>query len=325
MRDRTAFISGSTGFVGTATVRAFAKAGVRVRAGTRASHKDARRIPYAADIVSHADLEHEAGWPKIVNGCDVVIHIAGPAHLNLGPAEIVSAQRAIIDGTKKLAAGAAKAGVKRFVYLSSAHVFGSQSALRCPFREIDETHPQSHYAVAKQQAEKEVICTSAASGMDYVIMRPPMVYGPRAPGNFSRLLRLVDKSWPLPLAGAHALRSFIGIDNLASALLVAAEHPAASNGLFNISDGEDCSTAQMIQLIAQAKSRRPCLFWAPQSFLLFGAHLAGRRADFDKIFQPFQIDISHFKSVTGWRPPLSLNEGIYDAVKSGPGSQPVDA
>ena len=325
MRDLTAFISGSTGFVGIATVRAFAKAGVHVRAGMRASHRDVRTIPSADEVTSHADLEHESGWPQILNGCNVVVHIAGPAHLDLGPAEIAPAQRAIIDGTKNLAAGAARAGVKRFVYLSSAHVFGSQSSSRHPFREVDETHPQSHYTIAKQQAEQEVVRTATGSGMDYVIVRPPMVYGPGAPGNFSRLLRLVHSSWPLPLAGAQALRSFIGIDNLAAALLVAAECPAASNDVFNISDGDDCSTAQMIHLIAQAQARRPRLFWAPQSLLLTGAHLMGKRADFDKIFQPFQIDISHFRNVTGWRPPLSLREGICEASKRAPGSQPVGA
>ena len=322
MRDLTAFISGSTGFVGTATVRAFAKAGMHVRAGTRASHKDVRTIPYAHEVTSHGDLEHEASWSQILNGCDVVVHIASPAHLNLGPAEIAPAQRVIIEGTKNLAAGAARAGVKRFVYLSSAHVFGSQSSPRHPFREADQTRPQSPYAIAKQQAEREVIRTAAGSDMDYVIVRPPMVYGPGAPGNFSRLLHLVASSWPLPLGGAQALRSFIGIDNLASALLVAAEHPAASNDLFNISDGDDCSTAQMIHLIAQAQARRTWLFWAPQSLLLIGAHLMGKRADFDKIFQPFQIDISHFRNATGWRPPLSLREGICDAIKSVPNLKP---
>ncbi len=322
MRQGTVFVSGTTGFIGAAAVRAFAKAGFYVRAGTRSSNFGSRIVPRAHEVITHGNLEHESRWPQILNGSDVVVHIAGPAHLSLGPTEIPAAQRAIIEGTKNLAAGAARADVKRFVYLSSAHVFGSQSPPGRPFREVDQPRPQSHYAVAKQRAEQEVIRAATWNDMDYVIVRPPMVYGPGAPGNFSRLLRLVDSSWPLALGGARALRSFIGIDNLTSALLVAAEHPAAANGLFNISDGEDCSTAEMIKLFAQAQTRRARLFWVPRTLLLIGASLMGRRADFDKIFQPFQIDSSHFRNATGWRPPLSLSEGICDAIKNPPGSQP---
>jgi len=318
MREVTVFVSGTTGFVGGATVRTFAKAGFHVRAGVRASSNGGRTFPHAHEVIPHGNLEQEANWPGILDGSDIVIHIAAPAHLNLGPAEIPVAQRAIIEGTKNLAAGAASAGVKRFVYLSSAHVFGSRSRPGRPFRESDTTRPQSHYAIAKLQAEQLVIRTAAGSGMDYVILRAPMVYGPRAPGNFLRLVRLVHSSWPLPLEGAQALRSFIGIDNLASALVVAGEHPAAANGLFNISDGEDCSTADLTKIIGQAQSFGARLFWAPQSLLQVCALLLGRRADFDKIFQPFQIDISHFRNVTGWSPPLSLSEGIRDAVESRP-------
>ncbi len=322
MHEVTVFVSGSTGFVGAATVRALAKAGFHVRAGVRASSNSVRAVPHAHEVRPYGNLEQETGWPQILDGSDIVVHVAAPAHLNLGPTEVPVAQRAIIEGTKNLAAGAVRAGVKRFIYLSSAHVFGTQSRPGRPFRETDPPQPQNHYAIAKQQAEREVIRTAAGSDMDYVIVRPPMVYGPGAPGNFSRLVRLVRSSWPLPLLGAHALRSFISIDNLASALVVAAQHSAASDGLFNVSDGADCSTAQLINLIAQAQTGRARLFWAPQILLQAGAYLVGRGADYDKIFQPFQIDSSHFRNVTGWSPPLSLSEGIRDAVKSPPGSQP---
>jgi nucleoside-diphosphate-sugar epimerase len=309
------FITGSTGFIGSAAVRNFAAAGFNVRAGVRSADKDIRRVPHAHEVVVHGNLEQEDRWQEILEGSDVVVHIAGPAHLNLGPAEIPTAQRVIIEGTRNLAVGAAVAGVKRFLYLSTAHVFGSRSPTGRPFREADPMHPQSHYAIAKMQAEQDVILAASGSDMDYVIMRPPMVYGPCAPGNFSRLLRLVRSSWPLPLLGAHALRSFISIHNLTSALVVAADHPKAANGCFNISDGEDCSTVQMIKLIANAQKNSARLFWAPKSLLQAGAYLMGRRADFHKLFQPFQIDASLFRNCTGWMPPLSLSEGVYEAVE----------
>ena len=310
------FITGSTGFIGSAAVRNFAEAGFNVRAGVRLSNNGIRNVPHAQKVVVHGNLEHEDCWQQILEGSDVVVHIAGPAHLNLGRAEIPTAQRTIIEGTRNLAVGAAISGVKRFIYLSSAHVFGSQSPPMRPFREADPTHPQNYYAIAKLEAEHEVIRAAAGSDMNYVIMRPPMVYGPGAPGNFSRLVRLVCSSWPLPLLGAHALRSFISINNLTSSLVVAAQHRRAADSRFNISDGEDCSTAQMIRLIARAQKNRARLFWAPKSLLRAGAYLMGRRADFSKLFQPFQIDISQFTNFTGWTPPLSLSEGIYDAIES---------
>ena len=182
----------------------------------------------------------------------------------------------------------------------------------------DSTPLQPIEPYGQSKAEAEAVTVKACDGhaMTWTVVRPPLVYGPRAPGNFGRLVDLVRRGVPLPLAAANAPRSYIGLDNLVSALECAARHPDAANQAFVVSDGQDVSTAQMIRLIAQGLGRSPRLWWLPESLLRVGAAVVGRAGDASRILDPLHIDSSRFRDTLCWQPPVSMENGLNRTVVS---------
>jgi nucleoside-diphosphate-sugar epimerase len=214
-----------------------------------------------------------------------------------------------VDGTLNLARQAVQYGVKRFVFISSIGVNGAATT-SAPFTADDTPDPRSPYAVSKLEAEIGLRRIALKEGLEVVIVRPPLVYGPRAPGNFAALLKCVRQGVPLPLGSARNLRSFVAIDNLMDLIIRCAEHDHAANQVFLVSDGEDLSVADFLRRLAGSLGRPPRLVPVPNALLNFLA-LAFRRQDLAlRLCAPLQIDIAKTRAILDWSPVVSVNEGL---------------
>ena len=246
---------------------------------------------------------------------DAVVHLAGRAHV-LKESEVdplTLFRRVNVEGTLGLARRAAEAGVRRFVFVRSVGVHGEVSGR--PFTERDVPDPQGPYAISKYEAEQGLCALAAQTGMEVVIVRPPLVYGPGSPGNFDRLLRSVKRGVPLPLgAVTQNRRSLVALDNLVDLLVTCLDHPAAAGETFLVADGEDVSTAGLIRRVGNALGRRARLLPVPVWMLRTGASALGRREVARRLLDSLQVDSSHARETLGWQPPVGLDEGLMRAV-----------
>lgn len=245
-------------------------------------------------------------------GVDVVIHCAALAHVqSSGLAGLEDFRSVNANGALKLAEVASKSGVKRFVFLSSIGVNGNQTT--APFTEASVPHPHDAYAVSKFEAEQALLDLAAQTGMEVVIIRPPLVYGPGAPGNFGSLVRWVQRGLPLPLGAVHNQRSLVALDNLVSLVLLCADRtrsPQAANQVFVVADGEDVSTSTLLRKVARAAGRRSRLLPVPASWLRAVASLLGKRAVADRLLGNLQVDATKARTLLGWRPVVTMDEQL---------------
>jgi nucleoside-diphosphate-sugar epimerase len=246
----------------------------------------------------------------------VVVHLAGLAHLTdeTAAAAADTFARVNVEGTARLAAAAVGSGVRRFVLMSSALVHG-QASLGRPFLEDDAPAPETPYGRSKLDSEIRLMETARGSALEWVILRPPMVYGPGARGNFRRLVQLVRAGVPLPLGAATAPRSFIGIDNLADAVVRAVEHPRAANQVLLVADAETTSTVGLVHLIAAGLGRRIWTPHVPAALLRTALGAMGRTRDVQRLFDPLELNTSRIRALLEWTPPVTLAEGVRRAVK----------
>jgi len=306
-------VTGATGFLGRAIVQALVGAGHDVLRGARVAPPTAGTNEA---WVGYGEVGPDTRWEEALAGVDVVVHLAGLAHL---PDETAATaadtfQRVNVEGTARLAEAAARAGVRRFVLMSSALVHGQASPGR-PITEADTPAPETPYARSKLESELGLEQVALASPMHRVILRPPMVYGPGARGNFQRLVKLVRAGVPLPLGAATAPRTFIGIDNLADAVARAIEQPAAANQTFLVADAETASTAGLIRLIAAALGRNVWMPHVPTAVFRGVLSATGRQRDFHRLFDPLELDTSLIRARLGWSPPVPMAEGVRRAVR----------
>jgi len=231
------------------------------------------------------------------------VHCAAVAHGKSGDIRAVN-----VCGTLNLASQAAEAGVQRFVFLSSIGVNGNSNTF--PFSEADLPKPEGLYAQSKLEAEQGLWELHKRTGMEVVILRPPLVYGPDAPGNFGSLVRLVQKGVPLPLGAIDNKRSLLALDNLVDLILNCIDHPAAANQVFLASDGEDLSTTELLKAVGRAMGKPARLVPVPASILMLGASLSGNKAFAQRLLGSLQIDISKACKVLNWEPPLTVEEGL---------------
>jgi nucleoside-diphosphate-sugar epimerase len=221
-----------------------------------------------------------------------------------------------VEVTRRLAVQAAASGVRRFVFLSSVKVNGeSTDGLPRPFGARNDAKPRDPYGISKWEAEQALWEVSAKTGLEVVVVRPPLVYGPGVKGNLARLLKLVRSGVPLPLGAVENKRSLIGLDNLVDLLIRCVDHPEAADQTFLVSDGEDLSTPDLIRHMAAAMGRSPRLFPVPVSLLRLAGSALGKRAEIDRLLGSLQIDSSHTRQVLGWTPPVSIKEGIRRMVQ----------
>ncbi|WP_026148219.1 SDR family oxidoreductase [Thioalkalivibrio sp. HL-Eb18] len=304
-------VTGASGFVGKGLVGRLADegsgwmpvAGVRQRGGL------------FGEEWAYGPLERFGADVGLPGGLDAVVHLAARAHVLEEAADdpLTEFRRCNVDGALELARQAAQAGVRRFVFVSSIGVNGHETVQ--PFTEGDAPSPQEPYAVSKREAEDGLRALSAETGLELVIIRPPLVYGPGAPGNFGRLLRWVNKGVPLPLgAVTQNRRSLVALDNLVDLIVTCLEHPAAAGETFLVADGEDVSTAGLLRKVGDALERPARLVPVPVWLLRAGAAALGKREMARRLLGSLQVDASKAREVLGWTPPVSLDEGLRRAV-----------
>jgi nucleoside-diphosphate-sugar epimerase len=258
----------------------------------------------------------ETDWSAALEGVGAVVHLAGRAHrLDEDENPAASAHEQVnAEGTRRLAECAAANGVRRFVFLSTVKVNGERTFEK-PFVEDDPPAPNGAYAVSKWRAEQALQEIGKRRGLDFVIIRPPLVYGPGVRANFLMLLRLVDRGVPLPLGGIVNKRSLVGLGNLIEMILACLRHDKAAGQTFLVSDREDVSTPDLVRKIAH-RLGRPCrLVFAPRFLLDFAGRVTGKSDSVKRLVESLQVDISKAKMLLGWRPTFSMDQGLDDAAK----------
>lgn len=306
-------VTGATGFVGNALVRRLAENGAKtpVIAATR----DARAIdlPGGVERIAVGELSAHTDWSACLSGRRTVIHCAARVHVMRDTAAdpLEEFRRVNVAGTLHLARQAAGAGVKRFVFVSSVKVNGEATEPGHPFKADDPAQAKDPYGISKLEAEAGLRQLAAEGGMEVVIVRPPLVYGPGVKANFAAMMKVVTKGLPLPLgAVTENRRSLVALDNLVDLLVTCAEHPAAGNQTFLASDGEDLSTAELLRRMGQALGVPARLLPVPTGWLNFGAGILGKRDIAQRLLGSLQLDISKTRELLNWTPPKSVDEGL---------------
>ena len=264
------------------------------------------------------DMDKKPEYADCLQGVKCIVHSAARAHIMKDEISdpLVEYRRVNVDGTLNLARQAAAAGVKRFVFISSIKVNGEQTALGQPFTADDSPAPDDAYGLSKWEAEHGLQLLAEETGMEVVIIRPPLVYGSGVKGNFASLIKLVAKGLPLPLGAIYNLRSLVALDNLVDLIITCIDHPAAANQVFLAGDGHDLSTTELLRGIAEAMGKPSRLMPVPTSLLMIGATLLGKRAVALRLLGSLQVDISKARDLLGWEPPISVEEGLLRCFES---------
>ena len=301
-------ITGANGFIGAHLCQELSNRNISFRSTARNTNEN-----HYIDFIS-CDLETTETLNHLMDGCDVVVHLAGRAHVTSDDSqEKYRIANEFI--TQRIANAAAKNGISRFVYLSSIKVNGESSSPGIPIRQSDTPNPSDNYGRSKLAAELALQEICRANSMDYVIIRPVLVYGKGVKANFSALVSAVKKGLPLPIASVKNTRSMIGISNLINLIVDACTNPKAANQTFLASDGIDMSTPELVRLIAKSLNRRTRIFPFPISILRSLAVVFGKSSVIDKLTGSLSVDISHTTNTLNWRPPFSVESEIAKAVK----------
>ena len=303
-------VTGASGFVGRALCAALGMQGHLVRAASRMPAGRTQSPTFAV-----GDIGPDTDWTAAVTGCDAVVHLAAHVHVMSRQADDAAGNfhRVNVEGSENLARQAARAGVRRFVFLSSVKVNGETSVERA-FVESDPIIPMDSYGLSKAEAEKRLRLISTDTGMELLVVRPPLVYGPGVKANFLSLLRAVDSGVPLPFSSISNLRSLVYIGNLDDALGACLVHPAAANRTFFVSDDHDVSTPQLIREVAAALGKKSLLFPFPPAMLRGASLFMGRAEQIARLTGSLQVDVSSIKTTLEWQPPFSLQQGLTDTV-----------
>lgn len=310
---QTVFVTGASGFIGTAVLnRLSADPCTQVLAHVRreVSLPENVRPVVSASSGSLPD-------PEVLQGVTSVVHCAARVHvMNELCEDSLHEFRAInVQDTLSLARAAAKAGVKRFIFLSSIKVNGESTKPGRPFTAADEPAPTDAYGISKMEAEQGLQSISRATGMELTIIRPVLVYGPGVKANFRKLMGWLGKGVPLPLGCVGNRRSLVAVDNLVDLVMRCLEHPAAANQTFLVSDGEDLSTTELLRRMGRAMGRPARLIPVPVPVICFGAASLGRRDLAQRLCASLQVDISKTCDLLGWRPPVTVDQALEAAVK----------
>lgn len=301
-------LTGATGFVGATVARQLF--GAEHYTLIAAVRRGPCSIVGCEKVEVVGDLDNSTDWSYALAGVSAVIHTAARAHVMKDEAAdpLVEYRRVNLEGTLNMARQAAAAGVRRFIFISSIGVNGNINIR--PFRITDQPNPAEPYAQSKWEAEQGLMQLAAETGMEIVIIRPPLVYGPCAPGNFGSLVHWIEKGVPLPLGAIHNKRSLIGIDNLVDLIIRCIDHPAAANQVFLAGDGEDLSTTELLRGVGKAMGKPARLIPVPAGVLQLGATLLGRKAMAQRLLGSLQVDISKTCELLDWKPPYTVEEGL---------------
>ena len=309
---RKIFVTGATGFVGKMLCRSLVEKGYPV-AGTVRSREKLSGLPSQMEYHLIDDIGPHTDWTGVLENVDTVLYLAARVHVmeETSTAPLDEYRKVNTYGTERLAYMAAKAGVRRIIYLSTIKVNGERGY----FREDSMPAPQDHYAISKWEAEQMLGRIAGETGFEVVIIRPPLIYGPGVGGNFKRLLGRVNNGVPLPLSRVNNRRSLIYLGNLVDAIVTCIDHKDAAGKTFLVSDGEDISTPDLIRMIAKAMGKRPRLIPFPPSLLKAIGRFSGKSAEIERLSGSLCIDNSKIREVLGWKPPYTMEEGIRETVR----------
>ena len=304
-------VTGANGFVGRALCQALAAGGVSFRAAVR--RWDGEAIG-AQPVCAVGDLAEDTDWSAAISQMTAVVHLASRVHVMNEPLTNVLPlyRQANTQASLNLARQAAAAGVQRFVFVSTVKVNGEGRVT--PYCESDPPCPTDPYAISKWEAEQGLRKIAADTGMQVVVVRPPLVYGPGVKANFLNMMRWVYRGVPLPLGAIHNRRSLVALGNLVDFLMLCISHPAAANQTFLVSDGEDLSTTELLVRMAAVLGKPSRLLPVPTAVLGAGAALLGKRGFSRRLCGSLCVDISKARTVLGWSPPVSVDEGLRRAA-----------
>lgn len=307
-------MTGATGFIGKALTKHLVLKNLDLVAAVR---KHSTQISPQIQQVVTGDQMPDTDWSTALAGVDVVIHLAGRAHLLKDAAAdpLAEYRRANTASTLNLARQAAIAGTKRFIFVSSIKVNGEMTT-RKPFTPDEVVTPEDPYGVSKFEAELGLRDIAEKTGMEVVIIRPPLVYGPGAPGNFGLLIRAVARGIPLPLGAIHNKRSLVAVSNLVDLITLCIKHPAAANQTFMASDNEDLSTTELVIRIGKALGYRPRMFPIPQGLLTFALVVLGKGAIAQRLCGSLQVDINKTLTLLNWTPPYKVDEAMLQTAQA---------
>lgn len=311
-------VTGATGFVGKALISDLLANNNQVKAIVRTKSADLSLEVEQFEVADLSELSSDSILNEITSalqGVEVVIHTAARVHMMQDESTnpLSEFRKVNTFATLSLAKQAAKSGVKRFIFLSSIKVNGEMTKPAHPFTPDDLFVPDDPYGLSKYEAEKGLLALAEETGMEVVIIRPPLVYGPRVRANFASMIKWMNKSVPLPLGTIHNKRSLVALDNLVDFISLCADRkksPKAANQVFLISDGEDVSTTQLLRKVAQALNKKAWLIPVPVGLMTFVAKLIGKGEVANRLFGSLQVDSSKARELLGWKPVITMDEQL---------------
>ncbi len=311
--DINVLVTGATGFVGEHLCQHLLSQGYGVTAvGRKESFPiEHERLRYV--VIAHIDGDTD--WKDCLQGVHVVIHLAARVHHmnDKGLAALAQYQEVNVKGTKQLAKAAIANQVKRFIYISTIKVIGEKT-IEMPLRAEDQPRPTDAYSLSKLQAELILQEEAKRSGMEWVIIRPPLVYGPGVKGNFGRLIKLAKTKLPLPFGALKNRRSLVSIYNLCSFIECTVSHPNAASQVFLVSDNEDLSTSQLLRALRHALGKRGNLLPLPRFVLKLIGLILGKRREVARVVDSLQVNIEKSMRLLSWRPPMSVQRSIEELL-----------
>ncbi|MGY2313638.1 UDP-glucose 4-epimerase family protein [Pseudomonas sp. SDO5522_S412] len=313
--ERIYFVTGASGFVGLALVERLASIVDCTVMGL--VRRDGVALPPNVSPVK-VGADYLAGEPLPLSGVDVVVHCAARVHVmsDTSSDALAEYRRVNVVGTLKLAEQAAEMGVKRFVFISSIKVNGEGTRLGRPYTADDVPSPRDPYGISKMEAEQELRLLAQKTGMEVVIIRPVLVYGPKVKANFLSMMNWLNKGVVLPLGAIYNQRSLVALDNLVDLIVTCMTHPAAVGQTFLVSDGEDLSTTELLRRMGAALGKPARLLPVPAKLLEWGAMLVGRKSVGQRLCGSLQVDITKARDLLGWVPPLSVSEALKKTAAS---------
>lgn len=317
LKNKRILVTGASGFVGNGLLKRLMADGALANVIATSRHSGSV-LPKDINFIQTGDLLQGTEWRKALQGVTVVVHLAARVHVmnDKSSDPLAEFRRINVEGTANLARQAAAAGVRRFVFLSSIKVNGEFTQTGHPFTADDVPAPADAYGISKHEAEQALRQIASETGMEVVVIRPPLVYGRGVKANFQSMMRWLAHGVPLPLATVtENRRSLVALDNLVDLIVTCLHHPAASNQTFLVSDGEDLSTADLLRRMGSALDHPARLFHLPLCLLKLGATVVGKPGIYQRLCGSLQLDISKTRQLLGWTPPLSVDEGLQRAAE----------